>query len=78
MIYRSKYPTYVLNLIIPKYSTKYHSSSTMVNGSVYAQKIDNQNRKQPVVTNRTLNARSTTFNKHDKVNEELMWVVKKQ
>ena len=44
-----------VNLIILKLSTKYHYSSTIVNGIVHAQKLGKKSRQRPGVANVNLN-----------------------
>ena len=57
-----------LNLIILKYETKPHYSSTMANGIGQAHKLGKQNRKRPCVTKNPSNLTSSPSHIHDNNN----------
>ena len=61
-----------VNLIISKFSTKYHYSSTTVNGIGRVHKLGKQNRQQPGFTNGNLIKTSPTSHGNDKSDEKFM------
>ena len=67
-----------VNLVVSKFSTKFHFSSTIFNGIVCAHRLVKKTGRQPGVTHGPLNTTPPRYVSHDKSNKSIDLTSKNQ